>query len=439
MSNASGCRKPELRECENCAEANWQYASFDEVKKQLVADFFHNQRNPDEGIKARDIKAGSSESSGESSPARTYTSPESAEQREMSAVKCSEYGRRAVFIVLSGGHSKPAVPLTPEAEGALLVRVNEVKGLLSVWKPVEVHTSTLGKKVRLDAIFGSSRQARGAFKAIHDNMRSRTAPSLAACCMVDEEDLGYSLPPILTEGQLLMLLSAKLCRNVFLTSLPIRVDVDGEGQIRYRFNSVTDVNLFLFRTHASKDMRAKGKGLGYLVRNDIKSNIKMEEEGDNTFELMTEHKNLPEEVFQFPGICVTPIQAGAAIVGNLLNFTNKLSLFKFLVSSEASRLDHLQFCEQMSAPTKIDDTSGSPLFKQTHAHQTMSPQVSIGACDLLLREKEEEIGALQRQLEEVKGAMLVLQTKLELEVKGREIAEKQLEEIHELSMSSILE
>ena len=291
----------------------------------------------------------------------------------------------------------------------------------------------------MDAIFGSSRQARGAFKAIHDNMRSRTAPSLAACCMVDEEDLGYSLPPILTEGQLLMLLSAKLCRNVFLTSLPIRVDVDGEGQIRYRFNSVTDVNLFLFRTHASKDMRAKGKGLGYLVRNDIKSNIIMEEEGDNTFELMTEHKNLPEEVFQFPGICVTPIQAGAAIVGNLLNFTNKLSLFKFLVSSEASRLDHLQFCEQMSAPTEIDDTSGSPLFKQTHAHQTTSPQVSIGASDLLLREKEEEIGALRRQLEEVKGAMLVLQTKLELEVKGREIAEKQLEEIHELSMSSILE
>ena len=152
MSNASGCRKPELQECENCAEANWQYASFDEVKKQLVGDFFHNQRNPDaessQGIKARDIKAGTSESSGESSPARTCTSPESAEQSEMSAVKCSEYGRRAVFIVLSGGHSKPAVPLTPEAEGALLVRVNEVKGLLNVWKPVEVHTSTIGKKVR---------------------------------------------------------------------------------------------------------------------------------------------------------------------------------------------------------------------------------------------------------------------------------------------------
>jgi len=440
MSNASDCRKPELRECENCAEANWQYASFDEVKKQLVQDFFHNQRNPDaefsEGIKPKDIKAGASGSSGESSPATTHTSPEPAEQRGRSAVKGSEYGRRAVFIVLSGGHSKPAVPLTPEAEGALLVRVKEVKGLLNVWKPVEVHTSTLGKKVRLDAIFGSSRQARGAFKAIHDNMRSRTAPSLAACCMVDEEDLGYTLPPILTEGQLLMLLSAKLCRNVFLTSLPIRVDVDGEGEIRYCFNSVTDVNLFLFRTHASKDMRAKGKGLGYLVRNDIKSNIILEEKGDNTFELMTEHKNLPEEVFQFPGICVTPIQAGAAIVGNLLNFTNKLSLYKFLVSSEASRLDHLQFCEQMSVPTEIVDVgSGSPLLKQTHAHQRAKPQVSIGACNLRLREKEEEIGALRRQLEEVKGAMLVLQTKLELEVKGREIAEKQLEEIHELSMS----
>ena len=153
MSNASGsCRKPELRECENCAEANWQYASFDEAKEQLVRDFFHNQRNPDaefsEGIKPRDIKAGTIGSRGESSPATTNTNPRPAEQRGRSAVKGSEYGRRAVFIVLSGGHSKPAVPLTPEAEGALLVRVKKVKGLLNVWKPVEVHTSTLGKKVR---------------------------------------------------------------------------------------------------------------------------------------------------------------------------------------------------------------------------------------------------------------------------------------------------
>ena len=76
-------------------------------------------------------------------------------------------------------------------------------------------------QVRLDAVFTTSSSARSAFKAIHDKLRSRTAPSLTACCLVEEEDLGYNLPPVLTELQLLRLQSSKVSMNVFLTFLPI--------------------------------------------------------------------------------------------------------------------------------------------------------------------------------------------------------------------------
>merc|ERR1712243_303152 len=206
--------------------------------------------------------------------------------------------------------------------------------LLNIWQPSLVHISSVAKKVRLDAIFSTSSNARGAFKAIHAQMRSRTAPSLAACCMVEEEDLGYNLAPVLAEAQLLWLGLAKVSRNIFLTFIPIRVATNGEGEIEYRFNSVADVNLFLFRTQAAKDSKSRGKGLGYLARSDTKMNIRLMEDTDNLDKLVTEQKNLPKDMLQFPGLRSSPIEAGAATVAHLLLFPTKLKMFEFLVSSE---------------------------------------------------------------------------------------------------------
>ena len=75
---------------------------------------------------------------------------------------------------------------------------------------------------------------------------------------------------------------------------------------------MADVNLFLFRTQAAKDEKAKGKGLGYLMRNEVQLDIKLVVDDDNLYKLVTEIKNLPEEVLQFPGLCSSPIKAGAA-------------------------------------------------------------------------------------------------------------------------------
>ena len=106
-------------------------------------------------------------------------------------------------------------------------------------------------QVRLDAVFTTSSSARSAFKAIHDKLRSRTAPSLTACCLVEEEDLGYNLPPVLTELQLLRLQSSKVSMNVFLTFLPIET---GWAGIHVSRNSQEQACIIVFGAWDAKNL-----------------------------------------------------------------------------------------------------------------------------------------------------------------------------------------
>ena len=299
-------------------------------------------------------------------------------------------------------------------------------------------------QVRLDAIYASSSMARAAFKAIHDQMRSRTAPSLAACCMVEEEDLGYDLVPVLTESQLLRLQSAKVSMNVFLTFLPIKVVSNHDGEIEYHFKSVADVNLFLFRTQAARDVKSKGKGLGYLVRKDTEMNVVLVADTDNFYKLVTEHKNLPEEVLKFRNLRTLPINAGAATIAHLLLFPTKLRMFEFLVSLEARQLSHLQFYDQLLTSTTSNMQRVSKYLQGVGVVGTEAHRLRGGAGDAeekcerlekLLREKECEARGLQMQLEKAKVAVMEANAKMVEQVIAREAVEKQLEEIHQVSMS----
>ena len=311
---------------------------------------------------------------------------------------------------------------------------------------IEIHISVDNNvvQVRLDAIFVTSSDARGAFKAVHGQMRSRTAPSRAACCLVEEEDLGYNLAPVLTESQLLRLQSVKLCMNVFLTFLPIKVVSNGEGEIEYHFKSVADVNMFLFRTQASKDEQSKRKGLGHLVRNDNELKIALTTDKDNFYKLFTEHKTLPEEVARFSGLRSSPIKAGAATVGHLLLFSTKLRMFEFLVSSEARQLRHLQFHDKLlttEAVLRIPKYLQGVGEFRTEANSLKNlrggdAEEKCERLEQLLKEKESETKVLEKLLAEAKVAVTEANAELMKEVKERENVERQLDEIHQLSFNS---
>ena len=119
-------------------ELSWQDASFSVAKEQLVEEYFLGQSN----LEAAADDSNTSDCSSQSSP---KSSSCQVERKERSVVR--EYGRRAVFVVLTGGHTKPAAPLTAEAEELLLARVKEVEELLNTWHPSLVHVSSVAKKV----------------------------------------------------------------------------------------------------------------------------------------------------------------------------------------------------------------------------------------------------------------------------------------------------
>ena len=161
MPNARpSCSEVGLKSPGRGQELYWQDASFTVAKEQLVGEFFFGQgsleveagediSSTDDSLTMTDSPS-ASDSSCQSSPIKSRSC--SAERTGNSRDRVVEYGRRAVFVVLTGGHTKPAVPPTEKAKEVLQARAKEVEELLNTWHPSVIHTSTIGKKVRLGSL-----------------------------------------------------------------------------------------------------------------------------------------------------------------------------------------------------------------------------------------------------------------------------------------------
>ena len=146
MDAPSLCLESGLESPGKGQEAEWQDASFTFAKEKLVEEFFLGQRGP-EVVAAQDRLIFDSSASDCSCQLSPKSTPHPTESKGRRTEKRREFGRRAVFVVLTGGHTKPAVPLTREAKEALLERMREVEGILNIWQPSVIYTSTVTKKV----------------------------------------------------------------------------------------------------------------------------------------------------------------------------------------------------------------------------------------------------------------------------------------------------
>merc|ERR1712037_285714 len=126
-----------------------------------------------------------------------------------------------------------------------------------------------------------------------------------------------------------------------------------------------------------------------------------------------------------------PIKAGAATVAHLLLFPTKLRMGEFLVSSEARQLAHLQFYDQLLQRVSKNVQGVDVVRTEAHSLGNRRGGDAEDKCERLenlLREKECEAKELQRQLEEAKVAVIEANVK---------IVQEQLDEIHQLSLSSL--
>jgi len=181
--------------------------------------------------------------------------------------------------------------------------------------------------VRLDYCFHLPEHARKFFKAVHkltDSLHS--IPKMVTCILLSEEELGYQHEPVLTENDLLAIQSPEYCRNIFRTSVVMRVKMK-EDTVVYEFRNVTDVNRFLY----NKSSSVKTRSLGLLRKNVVPKVIEMDK---GFYRLYSAGPKIPDIIGEKHRFKVN---------GPYLLFSSKLDLFAFLVSEDAAGIDHLQF------------------------------------------------------------------------------------------------
>ena len=112
----------------------------------------------------------------------------------------------------------------------------------------------------------------------------------------------------------------------------------------YHFKSVTDVNRFLFNKGSVSNTRT----LGQLRMCVVHKKIVPDDEG--FFRLYTEEREISHRFGEKHKFTIKPRvdfgeEEGSLLGGNLLLFSNKFDLFNFLVSEDASDIEHLRFDE----------------------------------------------------------------------------------------------
>jgi len=206
----------------------------------------------------------------------------------------------------------------------------EVEKLVSQYSLKFCHRSSPGMQVRIDCGFLHSDQAREFSRLVKNLSQSNTSFTPVYCLLISEEELGYHHEPVLTEHDLLAIQSPELCWNIFRTSVLINVKMKNDVVV-YEFRNVSDVNKFLSDKTSSRNTMS----LGLLRKNVVPKMI------------TTDNKGFYRLIGDGSKICGnTGKRHGFTVDGPFLLFRNKRKMFAFLVSKDASELEHLQFYEE---------------------------------------------------------------------------------------------
>merc|ERR1719470_767923 len=250
-------------------------------------------------------------------------------------VTSPDQGSTSVSVILKSSRLDPKAARL----NAVAKRQRQVEQLVSKYRLKFSHKSSPGVQVRLDYCFHQPGDARQFYKSVTSLVQSQPPPRLLSCILMAEADLGYQHQPVLTEYDLLAIQSPEYCRNLFRTSILIKV-VQEDGVVVYQFKTVTDVNRFLYNKSSSVLTRS----LGLLRRNVVPKRLIPDDEG--YFRLFSSENKISEKLskkHKFNTQQGQRDEQDSLLDGNYLLFSSKLDLFKFLVSEDAADIEHLQF------------------------------------------------------------------------------------------------
>ena len=158
--------------------------------------------------------------------------------------------------------------------------------------------------------------------------------------------IGYQFAPVLNEQELLTLHSPEIFQNVFKTSTQVTVANDENGDVKFIFKNVIEVNDFI----SNACNHAKAQTLGELKFNVKKYKLKPDE--DKKFNLLSKD---PEAMLEQYSIKHNFRVKNDRLGFRTLSFHEKSDMFSFLVSDEAGHLKHLQIDPELIGKNQSND------------------------------------------------------------------------------------
>ena len=236
-------------------------------------------------------------------------------------------------------------------------------------------------------------------------------------CFLLSTSAGHQYLPVLKEKELLTVQSPEYCRNIFKNSgRDIKVDIDSSNEVSFVFDSVVEVNAFLFEVSNTRGQRT----LGELKKNCKNLTLKPQE-GVFILHASDEDRVLESstETFQF----VKSAHPGGGLE---LKFEDKHEMFKFFLSEGGQKLQKLSFDESQifdmeeisvkdvqleSSVRTLTESSPRALGgeKKSEDHFKLESRKSepekVSEIDLVVQEKDEEIKELRREVRDTKEMM----------------------------------
>jgi len=235
--------------------------------------------------------------------------------------------------------------------------------------------STLdGNQARIDIVFGSESEARE-FNLEVNRTKTLSAVKVAMrTFLFYEVELDYEQDPVLTEQDVLHIVKFDRLRNLFRHFLTCNV-ITEDNKIVFRFNTIADVNLFLYNKCRDPNKRTIGK-----FRQD-QEQLSLLPGKNEKFSLVVYHSKMKSWDWE---LLENKFKFKQKMLGGVkhVQFDNKIDLYTFFASEDAKNFDTL---EVLPAQLIEDNLKNNP---KLHVEKALADDDQDDRLQLAAVEKE---------------------------------------------------
>ena len=261
----------------------------------------------------------------------------------------------------------------------------------------ESHSTIAGNQVRVDIVFETEAESRN-FNIKVNESKSLPQGLIKTTFLFSEAEMNFNQGPVLTEIDILHIVKFDRLRNLFRHLLPCSVVMEDGNNIVFRFNSVADVNLFLYNKCRNSNKRILGK----FRQNQ--EQLQLLPGRDGKFSLKVNHVRKESDSWEVKFKFKQKVLEG--VNHFQFEFENKLDLYTFFASEEAKNCDIVEVPREQLIDHEESLETYLAEEKDTW-NQIVSIDKKLAAAKVELAKKETEFHNQKKLITELRKELQV--------------------------------